>query len=101
MLIVISISGNLYFANVVAGDRTDDVGYVCISNNEKLRSLSKGDDEGIVPVGSPGTDPSSPQRGCRVTCLVTRLSSMCRSPGGAVGVPVSKMAAFSVLTTFS
>ena len=77
VLIMISISGNLYFANVVAGDRTDDVGYVCISNNEKLRSLSKGDDEGIVPVGNAGTDPSPPSRGCRVTCFVTRLSSAC------------------------
>ena len=66
MLIVISISGNLYFANVEAGDRTGGVGYVCISNNEILRSLSKGDDEKIVPVGSTGTNPSPPTRGCRV-----------------------------------
>ncbi|KAK2178248.1 hypothetical protein NP493_551g02000 [Ridgeia piscesae] len=46
--------GNLYFTNVEAKDRTDGDGYVCIVNNENLRSLSKGDDEKIYSVSSPG-----------------------------------------------
>ena len=56
MMMMISISGNLYFTNVEAKDRTDGDGYVCIVNNENLRLLSTSDDEKVYPVTSPGTN---------------------------------------------
>ena len=72
MIIRISISGNLYFANVEEQDKTDGDGYICIVNNEILCSLSKWDNEEIYPIYGAGTNqPSTLPRGvvvCAVFC---------------------------------
>ena len=49
-------TGNLYFANIVPTDDLAGKNYVCIVQNDKLRSMSQGDDAHIVPYVS-GTPP--------------------------------------------
>ena len=103
MIIRISISGNLYFANVEEQDKTDGDGYVCIVNNKILRSLSKGDNEEIYPIDGAATNqPSTLPQGvvvCAVFCEtnVEAASITGTPPGGATAaIQVSKMV-FSVI----
>ena len=46
--------GSLYFANIVEADAIEGKHYVCTIQNDKLRSMSQGDDAVIVPY-VPGT----------------------------------------------
>ena len=53
-------SGNLYFANIKEEDDIEGKNYVCTVQNDKLRSMSQGDDAVIVPFLSGSTPPNNP-----------------------------------------